>query len=262
MRSVRPGSGTFSRRREARGLSDHRLRISALVTGGALAAAVAVAGVFPGQNVSSYGTGARLEPPVAQALRLRGPEPTASDQLRAETRVSGPSPLTFVATVPVPARDGVSPAPPRLSAAAVPLLDAVVPSSWSVSPPPGAGGGPGTPSPAAHDALAPGYSPVPDALLVVRRAPAVPATSSRKPEQVVYEMGGPAELKPSFRLICDACPGLHYAVNWAQHWLQHRPIPRSSSSYSQQEAIIVNAASAGLIVVQKGGQMNLAEWNF
>lgn len=286
MLSVRPWSGTSSRRREARGSSDPRLRITALVTGGALAAAVAGAAVFAGQDAPSSGTGARPEPPVAQALRLHAPGRIAAEaEPRGEGRVSGlraevldgltmpvsASPLTFDLTAPAPAHDGGAPAS-RLLATAVLMSEEAAPSSWSVSPPPSPDAAPDAPLAAAHKALARGYSPVPDNLRVVGRAradlrvvghaPAASAAPAPEPQQVVYEIGAPAELKPSFRLICDTCPGFHYVLGWAQHWVLHHPAPTYSPNYTQQEAIVHDAVSIGLIVVQKGGQMNLAEWNF
>jgi hypothetical protein len=76
---------------------------------------------------------------------------------------------------------------------------------------------------------------------------------SNKWQTLAFEVG-PASLRPSFRLICDACPG----VNYAFHYLFHSP---TTSRVSVMQAVFVDAGSVVLMLTQ-GGQVNLFELNF
>jgi hypothetical protein len=83
------------------------------------------------------------------------------------------------------------------------------------------------------------------------------AAELRGGSPVVYEAGTPsAKAKPAFRILCDACPGVHYAMNYVLH--RHGTL----AEYSSREAIILDALEIGAIAASGGGRVNLAEWNF
>jgi hypothetical protein len=71
---------------------------------------------------------------------------------------------------------------------------------------------------------------------------------SRQWQPVTFEVGGPASLKPTVRIVCDACPGVN--------WVFHRP-----EDYSLQEGLLVDAATLGVLEVA-GGSEHVVEWNF
>jgi hypothetical protein len=76
---------------------------------------------------------------------------------------------------------------------------------------------------------------------------------SNKWQPLAFEIG-PASLRPSFRLICDACPG----VNNAFHYIFHSP---ATPRVTVMQAVLVDAGSLVLMFTQ-GGQVNLFELNF
>jgi hypothetical protein len=78
-------------------------------------------------------------------------------------------------------------------------------------------------------------------------------TFSNKWQPLAFEVG-PASLRPSFRLICDACPG----VNNAFHYIFHSP---ATPRVTVMQAVLVDAGSLVLMFTQ-GGQVNLFELNF
>ncbi len=91
----------------------------------------------------------------------------------------------------------------------------------------------------------------------ITAVPPAPAATVRDGRPVVYESGDPSTvLKPSFRLLCDACQGVNYAINY----LTHRT--GTLSQYSVTEAVIVNVLQMGSMAVTGGGQIHLVELNF
>ncbi len=87
--------------------------------------------------------------------------------------------------------------------------------------------------------------------------PPAPAVTVRDGRPLVYESGNPsAAEKPFFRLLCDACSGVHFGLNYLDHG------QRSLSQYSFTEAVIVNVLQMGEMAATGGGSVNLVELNF
>ncbi len=283
MRLVKPGSGLFARPREASGPSYYRLTAdllaagTVLIAGGALIAALSGVSVVerpagplpvPGAAAlpliaapaASPVPGTTLAAPASLPLRLRTaspPDPWAEFQ---DSQAPLPVAATWGAGV-VWAPGDQPPGDPAASlrfperlaipqldygtAMSAPTANALGTGFWQAQLLDSAGVIAGGPADSVQGL------PVPRPRHVAGLLPAAEVTV-RQLRPPAYELGGPGQQKPGFRLMCDACSGLR----WVEHWLTQRP---TKPAYTTTEAMFLNMA---LIYVNKGGTVNLAEWNF
>ncbi len=283
MRLVKPGPGTFARPREASGPSYYRLTADLLAAGTVLIAGGALVAVLSGVSVVGR-TGGSLPAPAAaaappliaapaaspapaapSALRLRLRTASSSDAWAESQDSQAPSPESAAWGAALVLAPGDQPpgdmaaslqfsgglAIPQLdygTATSAPTATVLGLGSWQAQFLDSAGVVVGGPEESVQGL------PVPGPRHVAGPLPAAEVTV-RELQPRAYELGGPGQQKPGFRLMCDACPGLR----WAEHWLTQRPTKPAYTTYSITEAVLLDMA---LIYVNQGGTVNLAEWNF
>ncbi len=279
MRLVKPGFGAFARPREASGPSYYRLTAdllaasTVLIAGGALVAALSSVSVVgrPGGSLPAPAAApvppliaapaASPSPAVPATLRLRLRTASSSDPWAEFQDSQAPSAAAAWGAAVVWAPGDQRPGDPIVSqrspertaipqldygtATSAPTADALELGSWQAQFLDSAGLVVGGPEESVQGLPVPGprhvTGPLPAADVTVREL--------RRP---AYELGGPGQQKPGFRLMCDACLGLR----WVEHWLTQSP---AKPAYTTTEAVLLDMA---LIYVNHGGTVNLAEWNF